>query len=206
MKVLLINGSPKAKGCTYTTLCQIADEFASAGIETEIFHIGAAPVGGCRGCGGCNKKDRCVFDDVVNTGIAKIQEADAVVFGSPVHFASISGNMTSFLDRVFCAASQTFSHKPAAICCTARRAGTSASLEQLTKYPTYCNMPLISAPYWPMVFGSNPDEIMQDVEGIAVVRQMARNMTWILNCMQAGKAAGFAAPEVVARPAFNFIR
>lgn len=206
MKVLLINGSPNAKGCTYTALSLIAEQLEAAGITAEIFQIGAAPIGGCRGCGACRNLGACVFDDIVNECAKKAKEADAFVFGSPVHYASMSGNMTSFLDRLFYSSGANMRFKPAAICCSARRAGTTATLDQLAKYPMINQMPLVSASYWTMIHGHNAAEAMQDLEGVAVMRQLGQNMAWMLHCIEDGKAAGHAHPAVMPRPAFNYIR
>ena len=186
MKVLLINGSPHEKGCTYTALTLIAGELNSAGIETEILNVGTKPVGGCIGCGGC--------------------AADAFVFGTPVHYASASGNMTSFMDRLAYAGGKYLAYKPAAICCSARRAGTTTTLDQLVKYPEFFHMPLVSGSYWPMVHGSNPEQVLQDAEGCAVMQELGRNMAWLLRCIEAGRAAGIDHPENPRRPMTNFIR
>ena len=195
MNVLLINGSPHEKGCTYTALSLIAGELNAAGIDTEILNVGTKPVGGCIGCGG-----------VVNEAIEKAKTADAFVFGTPVHYASASGNMTSFLDRLSYAGGKYLAYKPAAICCSARRAGTTTTLDQLVKYPEFFHMPLVSGSYWPMVHGSNPEQVLQDQEGCAVMRELGRNMAWLLRCIEAGKAAGISHPENPRRPMTNFIR
>ena len=137
MKVLLINGSPHEKGCTYTALSLIAKELNDAGVDTEILHVGGKPVGGCIGCGGCAAGNGCVFGGVVNEAIEKAKTADGFVFGSPVHYASASGNMTSFMDRLAYAGGRYLAYKPAAICCSARRAGTTTTLDQLVKYPQF---------------------------------------------------------------------
>ena len=165
MKVLLINGSPHEKGCTYTALSLIAGELNAAGIETEILNVGTKPVGGCIGCGGCAAGKGCVFGGVVNEAIEKAKTADAFVFGTPVHYASASGNMTSFMDRLAYAGGRYLAYKPAAICCSARRAGTTSTLDQLVKYPEFFHMPLVSGSYWPMVHGSNPEQVLQDAAG-----------------------------------------
>ena len=190
MKVLLINGSPHEKGCTYTALSLIAGELNAAGIETEILNVGTKPVGGCIGCGGCAAGKGCVFGGVVNEAIEKAKTADAFVFGTPVHYASASGNMTSFMDRLAYAGGRYLAYKPAAICCSARRAGTTSTLDQLVKYPEFFHMPLVSGSYWPMVHGSNPEQVLQDAEGCAVMQELGRNMAWLLRCIEAGKAAG----------------
>ena len=164
MKVLLINGSPHEKGCTYTALSLIAGELNASGIGTEILNVGTKPVGGCIGCGGCAAGKGCVFGGVVNEAIEKAKTADAFVFGTPVHYASASGNMTSFMDRLAYAGGKYLAYKPAAICASARRAGTTTTLDQLVKYPEFFHMPLVSGSYWPMVHGSKPEQVLEDAE------------------------------------------
>lgn len=206
MKVLLINGSPHARGCTYTALSLIAAELEAGGVEAEILHVGGQPVGGCIGCGGCAQGNGCVFGGVVNEAIEKAKTADGFVFGSPVHYASASGNMTSFLDRLAYAGGKYLAYKPAAICCSARRAGTTTTLDQLVKYPQFFHMPLVNASYWAMVHGSRPEQVLQDEEGCTVMKELGRNMVWMLRCIEAGKAAGYPHPEHPRRPMTNFIR
>ena len=207
MKVLLINGSPHEKGCTYTALSLIAEELNANGIDTEIFHIGTKPVGGCIGCGGCASGNGCVFNDVVNTALEKAKTADGFVFGSPVHYASAAGNMAGFMDRLaMTAGSKYLAYKPAAICCSARRAGTTSTLDQLVKYPQFFHMPLVSGSYWPMVHGSNPEQVLQDAEGCAVMKELGRNMAWLLRCIELGRENGISHPDNPRRPMTNFIR
>ena len=206
MKVLLINGSPHEKGCTYTALSLIAGELKAQGIETEILHVGGQPVGGCIGCGGCRGGNGCVFGGVVNEAIEKAKTADAFVFGSPVHYASAAGNMASFMDRLAYAGGKYLAYKPAAVCCSARRAGTTSTLDQLVKYPQFFHMPLVNGSYWAMVHGSNPEQVLQDAEGCAVMQELGRNMAWLLRCIEAGKAAGIDHPQNPPRPMTNFIR
>ena len=209
MKVLLVNGSPHAKGCTNRALQEIAKEIYKQDIDTEIFHIGTDPIRGCMGCGMCrkNKLGRCVFgDDSVNIFLKKMEEADAIIVGSPVHYAAASGGITSFLDRVFYAANGGFPNKPAAAIVSCRRGGATAALEQLNKYFTISNMPLISSCYWNMVHGNSPAEVEQDLEGLMVMRTLGRNMAWILKSIEAGKAAGVALPEQEPKVRTNFIR
>lgn len=169
-------------------------------------NVGTKPVGGCIGCGGCAVGKGCVFGGVVNEAIEKAKTADAFVFGTPVHYASASGNMTSFMDRLAYAGGRYLAYKPAAICCSARRAGTTSALDQLVKYPEFFHMPLVSGSYWPMVHGSNPEQVLQDAEGCAVMQELGRNMAWLLRCIEAGKAAGIQHPENPRRPMTNFIR
>ena len=128
------------------------------------------------------------------------------MFGTPVHYAAASGNMTSFMDRLSYAGGKYLAYKPAAICCSARRAGTTSALDQLVKYPEFFHMPLVSGSYWPMVHGSNAEQVLQDEEGCAVMRELGRNMAWLLQCIEAGKAVGIQHPENPGRPRTNFIR
>ena len=143
---------------------------------------------------------------MVNEAIEKARTADAFVFGSPVHYASASGNMASFMDRLSYAGGKYLAYKPAAICCSARRGGTTTTLDQLVKYPEFFHMPLVNGSYWAMVHGSNPAQVLQDEEGCAVMRELGRNMAWLLQCIEAGKAAGIRHPENPRRPMTNFIR
>lgn len=207
MKVLLINGSPRAKGCTYTALSEIAKELESENIETEIFHVGSKAIRGCMACGGCSKTDGlCVFnDDTVNIALEKAKSADGFIFGSPVHYASASGQITSFLDRFFYAG-EGFQYKPGAAIVSCRRGGSTAAFEQLNKYFTISNMPVVSSQYWNMVHGSTPEEVKKDLEGMQTMRTLGRNMAWLLKCIQAGKDAGVAMPEKEQRVWTNFIR
>ncbi|OPJ63948.1 flavodoxin family protein [Clostridium oryzae] len=207
MKVLLINGSPKAKGCTYTALSEVAKELEKENIETEIFHVGNKPIRGCIGCGGCANTDgKCVFDDdTVNTGLEKAKTADGFIFGSPVHYAAASGLITSFLDRFFYAG-DGFQYKPGAAVVSCRRGGSTSAFEQLNKYFTIANMPVVSSQYWNMVHGNTPNEVRQDLEGMQTMRTLGRNMAWLLKCIEAGKKAGISIPEGEARVSTNFIR
>ena len=206
MKVLLVNGSPHAKGCTYTTLCEVAAALEKQGIETELFQIGTKPVSGCLGCGACIKTGKCVVDDVVNEFVEKAKAADGFVFGSPVHFANASGAITSFMDRAFYGKGAVYADKPAAAIMSCRRGGATATLDQLNKYFTISNMPIVSSQYWNMVHGNTPDEVRQDAEGMQTMRTLGTNMAWLLKCIEAGKAAGVAMPEREAKVATNFIR
>ena len=208
MKVLLINGSPKANGCTYTALSEIANELEKENIETEIFHIGNKPIRGCIGCGGCYTTNKCVFnDDVVNDGIEKVKKADGIILGSPVHYAAASGAITSFLDRLFYAYGDKFlAHKPGAAIVSCRRGGSTAAFEQLNKYFTISNMPIVSSQYWNMVHGNTPEEVAQDLEGMQTMRVLGQNMAWLLKSIQSGKEAGIKLPEKEPRAMTNFIR
>jgi len=155
---------------------------------------------------GCRSGNGCVFGGVVNEAIEKAKTADAFVFGSPVHYASAAGNMASFMDRLAYAGGKYLAYKPAAVCCSARRAGTTSTLDQLVKYPQFFHMPLVNGSYWAMVHGSNPEQVLQDAEGCAVMQELGRNMAWLLHCIEAGKAAGIDHPQNPPRPMTNFIR
>ena len=206
MKVLLLNGSPHAEGCTYTALSEVAGALQANGIETEIFQIGKAPVSGCMACGACGKLGRCVIDDKVNEFVQKAREADGFVFGSPVYYASASGQITSFLDRAFYSGGSAFEGKPGAAVVSCRRAGSTASLDQLNKYFTICGMPVVSSQYWNMVHGNKPEEVMQDKEGMQIMRTLGNNMAWLLKCIDLGRKNGVSFPQKEPAQRTNFIR
>jgi multimeric flavodoxin WrbA len=211
MKVILVNGSPNKNGCTYTALCEVEKTLNEADIETEIFWIGTKPIIGCTACMKCREKGKCTFDkDVVNEFTEKAYEADGFIFGSPVYYAGATGAITSFLDRAFYSSSQgngleAFKHKPASVICSARRGVTTATYDQLNKYLGISQMPIISSFYWNMVHGNTPEEVKQDLEGLATMRQLGRNMAFFLKCIEAGKKDGLT-PEEEPKIAFNFIR
>ena len=206
MKVILFNGSPNIHGCTYTALHEIEETLQKNGIETEVFQVGSKNVRGCIGCGKCRESGKCIFDDIVNEAIDKIKEADGVVFGSPVYYASANGTMISFLDRLFYAASQHLAYKPGAVVVSARRAGTTATYDELNKYLGISNMLIVPAPYWNMVHGVNAEEVKQDLEGLQTMRTLGRNMAFLLRCKEAGLQAGVALPQQETPVFTNFIR
>jgi len=211
MKVLLINGSPHEKGCTYTALNEVSKTLNGEGIDTEIFWIGIKPLAGCTACYSCAKTGRCVFNDSVNDFLALAKSADGFVFGTPVHYAAASGAITSFMDRAFyCDAlaygKETFALKPAAAVLSARRAGTTAAFDQLNKYFTIQEMPVISSRYWNMVHGTKPEDVLKDEEGLYTMRVLARNMAFFMKCKEAGIKAGVPLPEKEKPYITNFIR
>lgn len=206
MKVLLINGSPHAKGCTYTALCEVAEALNKEGVETQIFQVGTKPISGCLGCGACMKTGRCVISDTVNEFLDLAEQADGFVFGSPVHFASASGMLTSFMDRAFYGRGNLFAYKPAAAIMSCRRGGATAAFEQINKYFTISNMPIVGSQYWNMVHGNTPDEVKQDLEGLQTMRTLGLNMAWLLKSIQAGKEAGLQLPQREDKVKTNFIR
>lgn len=201
-----MNGSPHQHGCTDRALREVASALEQGGIETELFWIGNRPIGGCIGCKACRTLGKCAFDGIVNEFAEKLDSADGFVFGSPVHYAAASGNMTSFLDRLFYSASEKMRGKPAAVVVSARRGGTTAAYEQLLKYPGITQMPIISSCYWNMVHGQTPNEVEQDEEGLRTMRVLGHNMAYFLHCLAAGRAAGIPLPPEEPPARTNFIR
>ena len=193
MKVLLLNGSRREKGCTYTALSLVAKELEAAGIDTEIIYIGLNTVNG-------------KLDALVKDVAAKMKEADGLVVGSPVYYASPTGEIQVFLDRFAGVAGADLRHKPAAAIASARRAGTSTTLDVLNKYLMYNEMPVVSSNYWNMVHGNTPEEVLQDKEGVQIMETLGRNMAWLLKCIEAGKAAGVEVPTAEGGKRTNFIR
>ena len=195
MKVLLLNGSTRKNGCTYLALSEVAQTLREEGIETEIVQLGPAPVRDCIGCNQCQGKGLCVFgDDAVNVWLDKARKADGFVFGSPVYYAHPAGHFLAALDRMFYAGAACFAHKPGAAIVTARRAGTTASLDVLNKYFTDAQMPVVSSTYWNMVHGPAPELVKEDLEGLQTMRNLGRNMAWLLRCIEAGKQQGVTPP------------
>ena len=206
MKVVMINSSPHERGCTYTALNEIAQELSRQGVESEILSIGKEAIHGCIACGQCRKLGKCVFDDAVNKFAAKLMEADGVIFGSPVYYAGISGQLKSFMDRLFFSCSRKLAYKPAAAIVSARRGGCTATFDDITKYFTINCMPVVSSQYWNQVHGSTPDDVRKDEEGLQIMRTLARNMAWLLKCIEAGKQNGIDLPQREPGIVTNFIR
>lgn len=206
MKVILVNGSPRANGCTYTALCEVEETLRQNGIETEIFQVGSRPVAGCIGCGACLQNGRCFVDDSVNEFVEKAKVADGFVFGTPVHYAAASGAVTSFLDRAFYGKSSVYMGKPGAAVVSCRRGGASAAFDQMNKYFTISHMPVVSSQYWNQVHGNTPDEVKKDAEGMQTMRTLGKNMAWLLKCIEAGKKQGIVFPDREPAVKTNFIR
>ena len=193
MKVLMLNGSAKSQGNTYRALYEVGEQLKKEGIDYEIFQIGADPIRDCIGCGQCGAKGCCIFDDdKVNEFVEKAKEADGFVFGSPVYYAHPSGRILSFLDRAFYSGMKAFEYKPGASVAVARR-GIS-------------QMPVAGSTYWNLVHGRVPGEAEHDAEGMQTMRNLARNLAWMLKCFEAGKAAGVALPDTERGNQTNFIR
>ena len=210
MKVLLINGSPHREGCTYTALCEVSRALNDNGVDTDIFWIGNKALSGCIACKKCQGTGKCVFNDSVNEFLEIAGDYDGFVFGTPVHWAGATGAMTSFMDRVFYAdlngGGRRFRLKPAAAVISARRAGTTATWDQMNKYFGLMQMPIVTSQYWNMVHGNTPEEVVQDKEGLQIMRTLGNNMAWLLHCIQAGKEQGIALPEREPKEKTNFIR
>lgn len=206
MKVLLVNGGPHEKGCTYTALEEVSKTLQKNGIETEIIWLGVNPIAGCIGCNACLKTGKCFRNDIVNEFIEKSKEADGFVFGTPVHFASSAGSLTSFMDRVFYGRGDLFKNKPACCVVSCRRGGATATFDQINKYFSICNMPIVTSQYWNQVHGTNPDEVRKDKEGMQTMKTLGNNMTWLLKCIDAAKKNGVEYPENEKAVKTNFIR
>jgi multimeric flavodoxin WrbA len=206
MKVLLLNGSPHKDGCTFTALSEIAKALNEDGIEAEIIQVGDKAIRGCIACAKCRETGVCVFDDLVNEVIEKAKTADGFIFGSPVYYSGINGTMKSFLDRLFYSGSLYLAYKPGAGVVSARRAGTVAALQQLNMYFTINNMPVVSSQYWNMVHGNTAEEVLQDKEGLQIMRVLGHNMAWLLKSIEAGEKNGIEKPKSEPRERTNFIR
>lgn len=194
MKVLLVNGSSRENGCTNVALTEVARALQEEGVETEMIFIGNASIADCMGCGKCRETGVCVFKDSVNDFVEKAKAADGFVFGSPVYYAHPSGRLLSFLDRAFYSGGSNFAFKPAAAVLSARRAGTTASFDVINKYFTICSMPVVSSTYWNHVYGSQPEDVQQDKEGLMTMYNIGKNMAWMLKCIALGKENGITAP------------
>ena len=205
MKALLINGSPHAKGCTYTALSIVAKELENNGIEAEIVHVGHKDIHGCIACGKCRETGKCVFNDIVNEVAPKFEQADALVIGSSVYFAGVAGTMHSFLDRLFFSTPFSKRMKVGAAVCSARRAGTTATFDQLNKYFTIAGMPVASSQYWNSVHGREKGDAEQDAEGLQTMRTLARNMSFLIKSIALGKEK-YGIPEKEPWTPTHFIR
>ncbi len=206
MKVLLVNGSPHKAGNTFIALNEVSDALQAHGIDTEMLQVGQLELRGCQGCGGCSGGgNACVYDDEVNRFLEKTEQADGFVFGSPVHYAGISGALKSFLDRAFYAG-RFFEYKTGAGVVICRRGGETPGFDQINKYFTISKMPVVSSQYWNMVFGAAPGEVRHDAEGMQTMRLLGQNMAWLLKCIEAGRQKGIVPPAAEKRERTSFIR
>ncbi len=206
MKVLLLNGSPHQKGCTYTGLMEIAKTFEKHGIDTELIQVGSQVVPGCLGCGKCRGGNPCIIDDGVNALAARLEEFDGMIVGSPIYYAGPSGQCTAFLDRLFYSASAKLKGKPGAAIVSCRRGGASAGFDRLNKYFAISSMPIVTSQYWNQIHGNTPEEVIRDEEGMQTMRTLAENMAWLLKCIEAGRNAGVPEPNDEPKVRTNFIR
>ena len=206
MKVVMINSSPHEHGCTYTALSEITAELERQGIESEIIHIGKDDIHGCIACGQCRKLGKCIFEDAVNKTADKLIEADGLIFGTPVYYAGISGQLKSYMDRLFFSRARKLAYKPAAAVVSARRGGCTATFEDINKYFTINCMPVVSSQYWNQVHGFTPEDVRKDEEGLQIMRTLGRNMAWLLKCIKYGKQNGVHLPEREPGISTNFIR
>ena len=209
MKVLLVNGSPHKNGCTHTALCEVGRALNRNEIDTDIFWIGVKPIAGCTGCHACDKKGKCVFNDTVNEFLDIAGDYDGFVFGTPVHWGGVCGGMTSFLDRAFYAdlrgGGNRFLLKPVASVISARRAGTTATWDQINKYFALMQMPIISSRYWTIVHCAKPSEVERDIEGMQTMRILGKNMAYFLKCKDVATKMGISLPEQEQVEYTNFI-
>lgn len=206
MKVLVVNGSPHAKGCTWVALTELIGRLEKAGIETETMHIGAKAIRGCIDCRKCAETGYCIFtDDPVNEAIDRLRAADGFVVGTPVYYAGPNGTVCSFMDRLFFLKSGPYAFKPACAISSCRRAGSVVTMDRLNKYFTIARMPVVSSQYWNGIHGMTADEARQDVEGLQTMRTLGDNMAWLLKCIEAGKKAGINPPAVEPWQGMNFI-
>lgn len=205
MRVLLVNGSPHANGSTYTALHEMEQIFLENGIETEMLHVGNQHIRGCIACGSCYKTGTCVFDDMVNEAAKKFEACDGIVVGSPVYYASANATLIAFLDRLFYSTRFDKTMKVGASVVSARRGGLSSTFDELNKYYTISGMPVASGQYWNSIHGNNAAEAVQDLEGLQIMRTLARNMSFLMKSIQLGKET-FGLPEKEARVGTNFIR
>lgn len=195
MKVILVNGSSRKNGCTNIALSEVARALNEENIETEMFFIGNEGLPDCIACRKCREIGRCIFEDEVNQFVEKAKNADGFVFGSPVYFAHPSARLLTLMDRAFYSGGNAFAFKPAAAVLSARRAGTTASFDVINKYFTICSMPIVSSTYWNHVYGAQPEEVLEDKEGLMTMYNLGKNMAWMLKCFALGKEKGIEHPE-----------
>lgn len=195
MNVLLVNGSSRKNGCTNAALKEIERALREESVETDAYWIGNNALPDCVACRKCREAGKCVFHDAVNDFVERAREADGFIFASPVYFAHPSGRLLTFMDRAFYSGSSAFAFKPAAAVLSARRAGTTASFDVINKYFTICSMPVVSSTYWNHVYGAEPEQVVEDKEGLMTMYNLGKNMAWILKCIEFGKQNGLAHPQ-----------
>ena len=205
MKVILINGSPNHKGCTYTALEEVSKTLNKEGIETEIIHVGNKNIRGCIACRKCKTKGKCVFDDLVNEVAPKFKDCDGIIIGSPVYFASANGTLVSFIDRLFYSMTSDKTMKVGAAVVSCRRGGNTSTFDEINKYFTISGMPVVSSQYWNMVHGNSREEVKQDLEGMQTMRTLGKNMAFLIKSIKLGKEQ-LGLPEKEDHIFTNFVR
>ena len=205
MKVLLLSGSPRKNGNTNLALSEMIKVFENDGIETELISVGTMDIRGCVACGSCRKNGKCIYDDIVNDIAEKLKEADGLVLGSPVYYASANGTLISLLDRLFYSNSADLRMKVGASVVVARRGGCSATFDELNKYFTISGMPVASSQYWNMIHGAAMGEAKEDLEGLQTMRTLANNMVFLMKSIALGKEK-YGLPKTEPRQGTNFIR
>ncbi|MDT8716954.1 flavodoxin family protein [Clostridium sp. 19966] len=208
MKVLLINGSPNEKGCTYTALNEVEKTLNKHNVETEILYLGKKPIAGCTACMACLKTGKCVKNDLATEVQGRMDTIDAIIIGSPVYYGAASGQLISFLNRLFFPIQDTpaTEGKLGAAVVSCRRGGASSTFDQLNKYFTICNMPVVSSQYWNQVHGFTPEDVMKDEEGLQTLRTLGENMAWLLASIESGRKNGVPAPKYEEIVRTHFIR
>lgn len=207
MKVLLVNGSPHKNGCTFTALNEVEKALSEDEIDTELYWIGKEPIAGCTACGACAKLGKCVVNDDVNKLSARIGEFDGIVIGTPVYYSNAAGSLRCFLDRFFYSgAGGKFAGKPGAAVVSCRRGGATATFDEINKYFTISNMPIVSSDYWNQIHGNTAEEAKQDLEGLHTMRVLGHNMAWLIKCIEAGKEKGINWKLSEPKVKTNFIR
>ncbi len=195
MKVLMVNGSPHKNGSTYTALTIIGEELKKYDIDYEILWVGTQPVAGCITCNSCKKTGKCVFNDLVNEFMDKAKSCDGFVFGSPVYFASATGQITSFMDRLFVAGRELMKYKPAVSIVCERRGGATNAYDQLNKYIGLANMIQVPSRYWNMMIGRTAEDVVKDEEGILIMQNIAKNMAWLIKMLKVASDNGIGSPD-----------
>lgn len=206
MKVMVVNGSSRRNGCTGRALQEVSSTLHEQGIETEEVFIGNKPMSDCLACNKCRSIGRCVIDDLVNEVAEKAKDCDGFVFGSPVYYAHPSARILTFMDRLFYSSGGSLAFKPAAAVLSARRAGNTASMDVMNKYFTINSMPVVSSTYWNHVFGSEPEQVEMDLEGLQTMRNIGLNMAWMIRCIEAGKKEGIEHPAYGRKTFTSFFR
>lgn len=205
MKVMLVNGSPRKNGCTNRALEEVKAQLQKEGIDSEIFWIGTK-VQSCIACRQCKKTGKCVFDDILTSFVEKAKDSDGFIFGTPVYYGGPAGGIQSFMDRLFFSSGRYLTNKPVSVVTSCRRGGASETFARLNMYAMMSNCPVVTSQYWNQVHGGEREDVEKDLEGLQTMRTLARNMAWMLKCIEAGKKAGIPLPKHEPWIPTNFIR